>query len=95
MSGIEAVFSRTQFRLGWQIYLRKHDHGKKWQPRSIDIQWEECSETDMIKQPLFVDKIDSFDSPDKQSALYGENEALKSEIAFLRDQINMILKLKS
>jgi hypothetical protein len=94
MNGTRAVFSRTHFTLGWQIYLRKYSDGKTWQPSGIDIQWEECHEHSMIKQPLFVDTLDSYDSPDKQSSLYGENEALKNEVKFLREQINMMLKLK-
>lgn len=90
---IKAVFSRSFQTIGWQIYLRKQEDGKIWQPSSIDIHWEQANDISYIRRPLLVDEIDSYDSPDKQSALYGENEALKNEIKFLREQINMMLKL--
>jgi hypothetical protein len=94
MNGITAVFSRSHYRIGWDIYLRKHEDNKLWQPSSIDIHWEECHEASMTKEKISVAKLDSYDSPDKQSALYGENEALKSEIKFLREQINMMLTIR-
>lgn len=72
---------------GIAIYLRKYDGLKLYRPVEGSIQWEECSEGS-VSYPIAI-ASDFYDgrSEGEKGNLYGENQALKAEVKFLREQI--------
>lgn len=93
LRGTQAFVARATYRMGWDIFLRKYDSGKVYRPVINTLQWELTSEFEVC-EPLTVGEIHNHDSMDSESKLAGENQSLKDEVKYLRQEISKLLDRK-
>ena len=92
MTGIRLTAFKSYSRIGYCIQLIKSKDNKLYRIDIDSISWIECHESSHI-EPLVVDSVNA-ESEVSTSSLSGENQALKNEIKFLREQIAKLLEKK-
>lgn len=88
--GVHGFLNRSFSRMGWELYLRKFENGKKYNAK-ISIEWIEARECEGSAPSLEMDEVQNFSSLDEESKLAGKSEAQKDEIKFLREELSKAL----
>lgn len=77
---------------GTAIRFIKQVNGKRYVIDMNRVQYIEMEPYNMTLKSFIVDEVEDWRSPKEKGNLAGENEALKNEIKFLREQITKLLE---
>lgn len=89
-NGIRASVGLREDYNGYGINIIKYQDGKIYCINLDSIEWKETKEFAYM-EPLLVSEFTDNRSESQKGNLYGENQALKNEVKFLREQISKLL----